>query len=166
MKIKKYLTDFAFLLLLLGIFVGCSKKMEEPANLNVKVSYYYNAFIGYKPDVGATAFLYEEKFAKQAYTDSISWVAASIGALIDKNGEYIIGDNGLSSGYYKYRGEADVTGTVTIAGVSPGGYLLILVSKGRYTFSSKHIDIQSGTDMVLIKNFGYYHEFDDGGEYW
>jgi len=79
--------------------------------------------------------------------------------LVDKYGELI-------SAKRKYEGEADVTGTITITGINPGDYLLMLDSKGRWTFSYKYIHLGSGESLNLVKNFGYLHEYERGGEPW
>lgn len=147
------------LMFLIASFMGCSKKDTAPGSLNIKVSYFYNTFQGYKADVGAKAYLFDWSKGQEAFIDSISPIAARTGILIDKKGDFV-------ECLYKYNGEADVTGSINIPNVDAGSYLLVVASKGRWTFSSKQIDIQPGQTMSLIKNFYYLHDWEYGGEVW
>ena len=141
------------------VFIFCGCKKDEPASLEIEVSYYYNQYQGYKPDIGAKAYLFTEKQTKTVWIDSISPTLAQFGKLTDKSGTII-------DVRYQYKGEAGVSGMLNITGIEPGSYLLILASKGRYTFTHKHIDFNSGEALSLVKNFGYLYDYEFGGESW
>lgn len=148
------------LLTLLLIFILSCDNNKEPGSLEIEVSYFYNNYQGYKPDVGAKAFLFTNKEAKGICIDSMNWANATTGIPADNKGELMF-DIAPA-----YKGEVGISGTVYITGIEAGDYLLILASEGRFTFSTKNIEIISGQDLKLVKNFGYYHEFDLGGESW
>jgi len=150
--------------LILVAFISCEKDDPVPGSLNIKVSYFYNNFQGYKPDVGAKAYLHDTKYGNLAYLDSIGPISARVGFLVDKNGKWITADDGGIT--HKYDGEADVTGTISILNIEPGSYYLVVASEGRYTFSTKRISIGEGENLDLVKNFYYLHDFDYGGESW
>lgn len=148
------------LLFLISLICFSCDKIFEPGSVEIEVSYYYNQYQGYKPDVGAKAFLFErDKSITSVYIDSMSSIDARIGFLVDKNDDLLDVD-------YKYSGEAGASGIITISDVDQGKYLLILASKGRYTFTHKYIEVNSGETLKLVKNFYYLHDYEDGGEIW
>lgn len=151
----KKLNPTLFIILL---FCSC-EKIFEPGSLELQVSYCYNAYQGYKPDIGAQAHLYKKSHTSGVFIDSISCIDARVGYLIDNKGKIMDIDD-------DYEGEVGITGILTIDNIKPGDYLLILASEGRWTFSHKYIEINPGETLKLVKNFGYLHEFEDGGEYW
>lgn len=127
------------------LVTSCEKE-EEPGNLKIIVSYYYNDFIGYKPDVGARVFLYTDTYAKCP-----DWVSSIIGKA------YV----GEEESDYQYKAEADVNGEIHINNIPSGYYYIVLTSEGRYTYSDKIIDIPLGGTLDLVKNFYYRHEFEE-----
>lgn len=152
-QIGKYcVTFFIMKYLYLGITlllltVGCSKdKNEEPGDLIITVSYYYNQFIGYKPDAGADAHLFENEDVE---CDN------QVDALV---GWAYIGEEKYES---DYNAEADVNGVIHFYNIPGGAYYLTIKSKGRFTFSDKIVDIPPGGELNLVKNFGYLHEFEE-----
>lgn len=147
-----------FILILLA-FVSCSKDDDLPATVNIEVSYYYNTFQGYKPDIGAIAFLCEKDKSKAFHNDSTAALFIRVGMYADKTGDLI-------QIPYKYKAEAGVSGKINISNVDPGEYLLLLASKGRFIYSYKYLDIHSGENVELVKNFYYLNEFSYGGEAW
>jgi hypothetical protein len=156
----KFLLFFLFSIALMS----CKKEDDEPGSVSIKVSYYYNAYQGYKPDVGAKAYLHDVEYISKVHLDSLHPIAAKVGLLIDKNGDFLLSsNNGVT---YNYSGEADVSGQIDIPNVGPGDYYLVVASEGRYTFSTKRITVGSGTPLTLVKNFYYLHDFDYGGESW
>lgn len=146
------------IILVLIISVSCSKD-DEPANLTIEVSFFYNNFQGYKPDVEAKAYLFDHSKTSGIEMDSMHIIDARIGKLVDKTGEWMDVEP-------IYEGEAGASGMISIDNIIPGYYLLILASKGRYSFTHKHQHIESGERLNLVKNFGYLYEFQRGGESW
>ena len=136
---------FFALLIPLFLFGGC-EKFKEPGDLKITVSYYYNDFIGYKPDVGATATLFEDETLR--YDD---YIEAAIGAIRLNEDDLLFPD---------YKAEADVNGIITIYDLPVGEYYLAIVSEGRFTYSEKVITIPSGGALDLVKNFYYLHPFE------
>ncbi|TZF81805.1 hypothetical protein FW774_17260 [Pedobacter sp. BS3] len=134
---------------------ACKKSDDKPktGSIEVKLSYFYNDFQGYKADVGARIYLFKQ--TGKSYDKS--YVNYSIGALQVSGSDEIV--------YYDYRAEADVTGTAKIDNVPYGKYLLVAASKGRFVYSVKPIEVNS-VSQNFVKNFGYLHEFDDNGESW
>ena len=143
--------------IILLFFISCTK--EEPATITIEVSYFYNNFIGYKPDVGAKAFLFDHSKTGNISLDSMSVVDARFGQLTSKTGDWLDLDP-------VYEGEAGAAGIITIENITPGYYLLILASEGRWSFTHKHQHIDSGEKLNLVKSFNYYYEFNQGGEIW
>jgi hypothetical protein len=140
-------------------FASCSKDEDQPATVNIEVSYYYNTYQGYRPDIGAIAYLCEKDKSNAFHNDSTAALFIRVGMYADKTGDLI-------QIPYKYKGEAGVSGKINIPSVDPGDYLLLLASKGRYLYSFKYITIHSGENVELVKNFYYLREFNYGGEAW
>ena len=86
------------LVIIIAGFVLSCDSLLSPATLEIEVSYYYNHYIGYKPDIGARAYLFKEKDAKNVYIDSMLSVSASLGYLVDINGEWLDVEMNLSNG--------------------------------------------------------------------
>lgn len=129
---------------------SCSKNDETTGSVEVKVSYYYNAYQGYKPDANAKAYLF-----KGSNVVANKYVKSRLGIAY-------IGETEVES---NFRSVADVNGTVLFENIPSGNYLLVVVSEGRSSYSAKQIEVGSGK-LSLIKNFGYLHEWDDLGESW
>lgn len=134
---------FPFILTVV-LLAGC-EKWKGPGNLEITVSYYYNDFIGYKPDVGAKAYLYSDINA--SCPDYVSSII----------GNAYVGGEEIRNEYF---GRADVEGKVLIENIEPGQYYLVLVSEGRFTYSEKYPEIDPGETTRLVKNFYYKHEFE------
>ena len=138
-----------------AIIAGC-KKEDKPVltgNLDVKMSYFYNTYQGYKPDTGAEIYLFKQN--GKAFDQD--YIAYRIGYLkVVGTGETV---------QYNFKAEADVSGTAKITGIPYGQYLLVACSEGRNTYSVKTIEINSET-KTEVKNFYYLDEFDDDGERW
>ena len=66
---------------------------------------------------------------------------------------------------YDFKATADVNGVAAINDVPYGDYLLVASSKGRFSYSTKPITLNS-PHLQEVKNFGYLSEFDDTGESW
>lgn len=139
------------------LFLSCDK--QEPAILEIEVSYFYNNFIGFKPDVGAKAYLFDHSQTSNISMDSMTVVDARMGKLTSKTGDWLMAEP-------VYEGEAGASGLITIDNINPGYYLLILASEGRWSFTHKHQHVNSGEELKLVKNFNYYNEFKQGGEAW
>ena len=153
-----------FIALILLAFASCTKdevspEEQVPATLAIEVSYFYNDFQGYKPDVAAVAFLCEKDKTTAFYNDSTAGLAVRVGLYTEKSGDWV-------EIPYKYKGEAGGSGIVNIEGIVPGEYLLLLASEGRYTYTHKYMTIKSGEKISLVKNFNYYSEWEYGGELW
>lgn len=140
------------------VLVGCSKD-EEPANLEITVSYFYNTYQGYKPDVGATVVLYNSSDVSGYCADSTGYIGHKFAGFENSKGEDM-------SVNYRYDQEADVNGVVKISGITPGKYLVAVCSKGRWLYSVKTVDFGDGEDVVLVKNFGYKNEYQSSPETW
>ena len=69
----------------------------------------------------------------------------------------MVGDDIISP---DYEGEADVNVTIRISNITAGDYYLVVASEGRWTYSEKYIEVPSGGELDLVKNFGYLHEFE------
>jgi len=153
-------TKILFIALIVLITASCKKDDEQlPATVNIEVSYFYNTYQGYKPDVAAIAYLCEKDKTAAFYNDSTAAIALRIGLYTDIKGDWV-------DIPFKYKGEAGTTGTINIQNVDPGKYLLLLASKGRYTYSHKYITIKSADNISLVKNFNYYDDYSYGGELW
>lgn len=148
-----------FLIVALAIVLFSCKKDNEPATVNIEVSYYYNDYQGYKPDIAAILYLCEKVKTDSFCNDSTAALFIRMGSYSDKSGELI-------DIPYKYKGEAGSSGNINIVGVIPGDYLFLLVSKGRYVYTHRYQTIHSGENVSLVKNFGYLHDWDHGGEIW
>lgn len=139
------------------VFNSCT---TEPGSLKVTVSYYYNTYQGYKPDVGAKVFLFLKSETTSFHNDSTNPIIAKAGMLQDYSGDII---SGLT---YKYSGITDGSGNCVINDIEPEDYLLIVASNGRTVYSHKYITINEGQQLSLGKSFYYLHDYEDGGEYW
>lgn len=146
--------------LIIALFDGCNL-VPKPGNLELTVSYFYNNFQGYKPDVGATACLFEKKYNDSLNMDSINLVSSRAGVFYNKY---------IKDKFYDpkkmLKGEADVTGKISFKDVPAGEYFLLVTSKGRYVFSQKTVTIEPIKTLVLVKNFEYFHDMDPKGESW
>lgn len=142
------------ILITMATAVGCKKDKEEKKGaLEVKMSYYFNQYQGYKPDVNADIFLFKNtgKSYKQDYIDY------RIGRLeVEGTGESVSSD---------FSAKSDASGTAKINDIPYGSYLLVATSKGRFVYSKKIIEINSDLKSE-VKNFYYLDEFDDDGESW
>lgn len=133
---------------------GCSKDSEvKTGSLEVTLSYYYNAYQGYKPDVDAKVYLFKGYDVK--YKDSYSNYAT--GSLRTESDDKLV--------FNDFKAVADVNGKAVISNIPYGKYLLVVSSKGRFVYSKKIIEINSDL-KTETKNFGYKDEFDDDGESW
>lgn len=142
-------------LLSVSLFFSCSK--DGSGNLELTVSYFYNDFQGYKPDVGSTVYIFDDEYSKVIFPDSMSIIAARTGMIIDKDGKPHL---------YEQKGEADVSGKINIDNIKSGQYFIILASKGRWLYSTKLITIQDDETFSLVKNFGYKNEYSKYPESW
>lgn len=133
------------------MIVGCKKK---DGAVELTISYYYNNYQGYKPDVGAKVYIFD----KDVNCSSMSLTDAQMGIIVDKNGN-------TKFDLYKYSSEADVNGVVKIS-VQPAEYYIVVASKGRYLYSMKKITVKSEETLYLTKNFYYLGEFKDVPESW
>jgi len=142
--------------LLIILLFGCQKDKDEEVplgSLEVKISYYYNAFQGYKPDTGANLYLYKQT-GKTYIRDFIDF---RVGLLeVVGTGEKVTSD---------FKAEADVTGLAKINNIPYGDYLMVAASEGRFLYSAKPIKIDAPLTSD-VKNFGYRNELDDNGEPW
>ncbi len=150
-----------FLLAMLPVLVlsSCSKDDDEPGSIELTVSYFYNSFQGYKPDVGATAYLFEYSKKDLLNLGTMTCASGMMGVLIDKNEEYHFNE-------YTSKGTADVNGVIRLKNINPGSYFIMVGSEGRYLYSMKDIIIKSGEELTLVKNFGYKNEFSSLPETW
>lgn len=151
----KTMKKLLFLFLFVSLLSGCSK----PGNLELTISYFYNNFQGYRPDVGAKAMLFKSSVSQRLCMDSITLPYAETGIFYDNNGKYIKDEDILKA-------EADVSGKINFKDLSNGKYLLIVSSKGRHIFSKKEIEIESGKTLSVVKNFEVDHDMDYKGESW
>lgn len=136
---------------------GCKK---APGNLEITVSYFYNNFLGYKPDVGANAILFEEKYLSGICKDSINLINSRVGVFYNTKGKAIDDPKNM------LKAEANVEGKITFKDIPCGKYFLLVISNGRYVFSKKVIDIESAKTLSLVKNFEATHDMDTNGESW
>ena len=142
-------------------FISCDK---GKGNLELTVSYYFNDYQGYKPDVAAHAYLFDIKIKDEMCLDSMNYYTAMIGRLVGKDGEWLI--NEINDKYdYLYDGEADANGVLRISDINVGKYIIMLSSKGREIYSIKDIEIKKGETLFLTKNFGYLNDWKTP-EYW
>ncbi|MFB9862617.1 hypothetical protein [Rufibacter immobilis] len=153
---RKRITGVLAVLMLLAFGCG-SDKSEDPepqfGSVEVRMSYFYNDFQGYKPDTGADIYLFKET-GKKFIND---WIDYRIGTLRVEGTEEKV--------KYDFAAEADVSGVAKIENVPYGKYILVAASKGRFTYSKKSIEINS-VSQSHVKNFGYRSEFSDIGEVW
>lgn len=143
------------LALVMAFSIASCKKNDVQLNgsLEVKMSYYYNSYQGYKPDVGAKIYLFKQ--TGKSYERKL--VDYRIGLLtIEGTTEIVRAD---------FKAEADGTGLAKIQNVPYGDYLLVASSKGRFIYSTKPITINAALQNE-VKNFGYLNEFKDEGESW
>lgn len=139
---------------LLILFIGCKKDSEDSmGSVSITMSYYYNTFQGYKPDVDASAFLFKDTGTEYEKT----FIDYKIGYLHKKGTEQTVRPD--------YTATADVSGKATFDGVKYGKYLLVVSSNGRFVYSTKMIEVNS-PEISLVKNFGHLNEFKDTGEAW
>ncbi len=150
---KKLITIITVFVLLLS----CSKdEKEDPAILEVTLSYYDIVLKDYKPDIYADAYLFPESIGKNVDLSKCMMVTAKLGLLDDSNEKLI--------GAYSYKGEADATGKLIIKDIAPGKYLLLVSSNGRMTYSTKMITLPAGQTVYETKKFS--KEYLDSGEPW
>ena len=139
---------------------GCTDNITSTApvvttgNIEITVSYYFNNFVGYKPDVSAKAYLFHAD-NMNIYADSLKYSRSGIATNTD--GDKIDSD---------YSNEADVNGLIRFNDLSAGRYFIIISSNGRYAYSYKYIDIEKGKTLLLVKNFTMYREYANGGQEW
>lgn len=148
-----------YYLLLITFFVASCNIFQKPGNIEISVSYFYNNFQGYKPDVGAVAYLINEKASDSLAIDSLHLANVMAKAFLKTNGKYLNDSNILTM-------EADVTGKINYKDIPSGKYLLIIGSNGRSVFSKKNIQIAPGKTLSLVKNFGYVYDRSNDGEFW
>ena len=151
---KKLLYLFVFVSLL----SGCNL-ISKPGNLEITVSYFYNNFQGYKPDVGSKAYLFKSDVTQRICMDSLTMIYTSLGYFFDKNGKYIKDED-------KQIADADVSGKINFNDLPSGKYFLVLSSKGRNMFSKKDIVIESGKKLLLVKNFEARHDGENYADSW
>lgn len=147
-----------FLFLFVSLLSGCNI-IQKPGNVEITVSYFYNNYQGYKPDVGSKAFLIKNSVAQRICKDSLTLPYASQGIFFDKYGKYIKNEEIQNA-------EADVLGKIKFNDLSSGNYYLFVSSKGRDIFTIKEIEIESGKTLSLVKNFEATHDMDREAESW
>ena len=149
-----------FLFLFVSLLSGCNI-ISKPGNLEITVSYFYNNFQGYKPDVGAEAYLINKKYTDSLCMDSINLITSRSGVFYNKF---------VKDEFYDPKGmlksEADLNGKINFKDLPVGDYFILLVSHGRYVYSKKELKIESTKTLSLVKNFEYLHDMDQKGESW
>jgi len=153
------------IILVATLFSACKKELKEPGAIEVTITYFYNNFFGYRNDVGAKIFVYDPAVGKQMHLDSMSVIFARIGAIYDRNGKIIDKGEFLETRYL-FTAEANASGVAHIGNVPPGKYFILAASKGRFTYSTKNIEVLPGETLHLTKNFGYLFEWLPQGESW
>src|SRR5690606_4038115 len=118
------------LLLALTTF-SCKKDDDKQATLEVTLSYYYNQYQGYKPDVNASVYLFRD--TGKDY--EAKYVHYATGGLTIKGSDQKV--------YSDYSGKTDVNGVATLTGVPYGKYLIVVSGKGRSVYSKKKITVNS-----------------------
>lgn len=158
------------------LIAGCSdnptgsEKTPLTGNVEITVSYFYNNFVGYRPDVGADAFLFHAD-NREVYADSLVFSSLGIATIYSENtdGKTYVRNSSYDEKYKVYNdysSEADVNGLIRFSDIPVGRYFIIISSHGRWTYSYRYIDVEKNKTLLLVKNFGMYHEFEDGGEGW
>jgi hypothetical protein len=141
-----------------AVFAGCSKEDDGgTGTVELTVSYFYNDYQGYKPDVGAQVHVFDEKYGSVVCYDSMSIVAARIGIIYDKQGEPHVDEI--------YSTEVGAGGVAKFA-LDAGNYFMIVASEGRWLYSTKSIKVNKDEVLYLTKNFGYRNEFQGKPESW
>ena len=125
---------------------GFFEAQEPPAGtVEVSVSYFYNNYHGFKPDVDAKVLLVEKSnwhnFQDYSYYDVKFPNAMGFFSKSDKKRIE-----------YNYEAIANVHGIVKIDNVLYGKYEIIVVSEGRKSYSHKTIDLNA-EKIELVKNF-------------
>ena len=137
-----------------SVFVGCKKdEGVKTGTVEVTISYFYNDFQGYKPDVDASIYLFKQ--TGKSYERSL--VDYRIGVLTVEGTEETV--------RHDFKATANVNGVATINNVPYGEYLLVAASEGRWSYSVKPIKLNA-PKLEEVKNFGYLREFDNNGESW
>jgi hypothetical protein len=130
--------------LLTVTLLSCEKE-PELGGLNITVSYYFENTIDFKSNMWARAFLF-----KQPKAICPDFSSAKDG-LAYFDGERCIRSNMCTT---------STKGEISIKGMDPGNYYLLLTSYGRNTFSDTIITIGDGEHLELLKIFGDNHEFE------
>lgn len=136
------------------LMASCGKDDNlKTADVEVKISYFQNDFLGYRPDTGAKLFLYKHTGASY----EPNWANFMTGGIVvESTGERVFAD---------YTGTADADGLVKIQNVPFGKYLMVASGKGRRAYSIKTITISSER-YTDTKNFTHRYEMVATGEPW